>query len=75
MSTFETPRLTFVGVDPKIGALKAAITRVANNASKNGMSQGMSHGTSWWSRRFIALWQARNRRTRVLMRKVQRANA
>lgn len=69
MTAYAPPRVTFVGSDPKIPALRAAIKRL----SRVGYLREFywyHHGAT----RFVGLWQARNRRTRVLMAKVQDAN-
>jgi hypothetical protein len=68
---YEPPRVTFVGSDPKIGALKKAITRAARVMGKHPVSQFLIGDPD---SRFIGLWQARNRRIRVLMTKVRDAN-
>jgi hypothetical protein len=70
--TYETPRITFVGSDPKIARLQRAIA--VNAAASNLRGVGMAGDNNPYVRRFVRLWQARNRRTRVLMYKVQRAN-
>lgn len=66
MSAYEPPRVTFVGSDPKIPALRKAIARAAH----------LQPSIRVWdmSIRFVGLYQARNRRTRVLMHRVQTAN-
>lgn len=66
MTTYIPPRVTFIGSDPKIPALRRAIHRVARTHA--------SYHLSDMSMRFIRLWQARNRRTRVLMWKVRNTN-
>lgn len=71
MTTYETPRVTFVGADPKIPALRAAIKRVSRRSYLCGFYWHKCGGC----KRFVGLWQARNRRTRVLMWRVREANA
>lgn len=86
MNTYEPPRVTFVGADPKIPALRAAINRTARFAGRLSQitlmlcyeqkRQGFSkHDRKCVPCRYVALWQARNRRTRVLMARVRDANA
>lgn len=86
MIAYETPRVTFVGADPKLPALRKAIERTARFAGrlsqitlmlcheqkKAGFSK---HDRKCIPCRYVALWQARNRRTRVLMARVMHANA
>jgi hypothetical protein len=62
MKTYEPPRVTFIGADPKILALRRAIDRA-----------GRQDTVVTVSARFIGLWQARNRRTRVLIARVKDA--
>ncbi len=50
--------------DPKIAALATAIRRVATVAPAIVV---LASPNNPWSRRFAALWQARNRRARVAM--------
>lgn len=72
MNTYEPPRVSFVGSDPKIPALKKAIDRVARVSVRRYALWDLRHAAT--ARRFAALWKARNRRTRVLMRKVRAHN-
>lgn len=66
MTSYSPPRVTFVGSDPKIAALTRAIKRAAHAQPSIRV---------WdMSARFVGLWLARNRRTRVLMWKVRNAN-
>jgi hypothetical protein len=71
-NTYTPPRVTFVGSDPKIAALNRGIKRVA--LTTRYVRSYMTDGDSPQVRRFVAFWQARNRRTRVLMERVRRAN-
>lgn len=72
MTAYEPPRVTFVGSDPKIPALRAAISRVAKIGGHYMLGTPRQNPETI---RFVALWAARNRRTRVLIERVRRANA
>lgn len=86
MTTYEPPRVTFVGSDPKIPTLRKAIQRTAivagrlsqitlmlcHEQKKVGFS---AHDRKCIPCRYVALWKCRNRRTRVLIERVRRANA
>ncbi len=52
--------------DPKLSALRAAIKRVSKHVTYHDADSVFSDSRRAGSR-FVALWQARNRRTRVLM--------
>lgn len=67
-TSYVPPRVTFIGSDPKIPALRKAATRITRTPWFRRMPDSRPY------RRFIGLWQARNRRTRVLMWKVRNAN-
>lgn len=55
--------------DPKIAALGKAANRVAHAAP----ALALVADDSPWRARFLGLWQARNRRARVQMRKMRAA--
>jgi len=70
MTTYETPRVTFAGSDPKIPALRKAAQRIARHSTDTIVCRD-----SWSVICYVERMKAANRRTRVLMRKVQRENA
>lgn len=57
-------------MDPKISALTSAFQRVTRVYPGIFIAANMRHPGA---RRFVALFKARNRRTRVLMRRAARA--
>ncbi len=68
MLTYEKPSIRFLFSDPKLPALKRAITRVCNVNPRLYILMPNNPGST----RFVALWKARNRRTRVLMFRARR---
>jgi hypothetical protein len=82
-TSYEAPRVTFVGSDPKIPALQEGMMRVAVMAGPLGyvlcesqlMAGFSKHMRKCLPCRFVTLAHARQRRVDVLMQRVERANA